>query len=457
LRALAGLHSELVCFKMPFDDYQKVREVYMGNFGRAFVVYRAADKKHLSMKEFSVAGLDEELRITAMRDVQTLASLKHPYIVRYCEKFMHGGQLCMVFDDCDDGNLWAFIRLCSRQRTVMPENQVVRWFTQICLAVKYLHERQQPILHGDIHTQNIFLTKKAKEGTVAKLFVEFGPMQVLDDPEDRVRAHVGTHFCQCPEICNRLPCGTPADVWALGCVLYELCAAHTGWESGDIAEHMENIMIAPLIHIMDKYTRELGTLAAAMLTHDPSQRPSADALLKTELLQDEMRKMLDGRQKAARVMESQSSRDNKANFQARGHREGSLRVTESREHREEPAPFMDQNSQRDSLYSGRDDAYSSNNVKGEYTFAAQQVARPLGDHNPRVPRTARTARSPSPGQAAKLLLMPDSARARPRQSSRPPPQSPITASRGPTRSPSPHEELAEALAHLLLGTPEARW
>lgn len=439
---------------MPFDDYQKIRELYMGNFGRAFVVYRAADKKNLTMKEFSMAGLEEELRITAMRDVQTLFSLKHPYIVRYCEKFMHDGRLCMVFDECDDGNLWAFIRLCSRQRAVMPETQVVRWFTQICLAVKYLHERQQPILHGDIQTQNIFLTKKAKEGTVAKLFVEFGPMQVLDDPEDRVRAHVGTHFCQCPEIINRLNCGTPADIWALGCVLYELCAAHTGWEAGDIAEHMENIMIAPLTHIMDKYTRELGTIAAAMLTHDPFQRPSADALLKTELLQEEMRKMLDGRQKAARVLESQSNRDNKANFKARGHREGSLRA-ECREHREEAALLMDQNSHRDGPYSGRDDAYCSYNAKGEYPIS-QPVARPLGDHNPRVPRTARTARSPSPGQAAKLLLMPDSARARPRASSRQLPQSPNVVSRVPTRSPSPHEELAEALAHLLLGTPEGR-
>merc|ERR1719454_10456 len=176
---------------MPYDDYEKVREIYMGNFGRAFMVHRVVDKKFLTMKEFSLCGLDEGERHSALREVQMLTSMKHPYIVRYIEKFMHESQLCLVFDECDDGNLWTFIRLCNRQHTFMPETQVIRWFTQICLAVKYLHERPHPILHREIKTQNIFLASKEKEGTVAKLFVEFGPMKVLDSPEAQVRAQLG--------------------------------------------------------------------------------------------------------------------------------------------------------------------------------------------------------------------------------------------------------------------------
>merc|ERR1719201_2588147 len=176
----------------------------MGTFGRAFLVQRAGDKKVVSMKEFSFSGLDREERQSALREVNALTSLKHPYIIRYCEKFMHDSTLCMVFDEGDHGTLWTAIRTCGRQKTVMPEKQVVRWFTQICLAVKYLHERQHPILHRDIKTQNIFLAKKDKEGTCAKLFIEFGPMKVLDNPGSALRAPVGTQFCQAPEILNRL-------------------------------------------------------------------------------------------------------------------------------------------------------------------------------------------------------------------------------------------------------------
>lgn len=369
----------------------------MGTFGRAFVVHRVADKKALSMKEFSFADLDWEERQSALREVQALTSLKHPYIIRYVEKFMHDSQLCMVFDEGDYGNLWTFVRQNSRQRTVIPEPQVVRWFTQICLAVKYLHERSHPILHRDIKTQNIFLGKKDKEGTVAKLFAEFGPMKVLENPGAEVRASIGTHFCQCPEITNRKPYGTAADVWALGCVLYEMCAAHQGWEAEDIPDHMENILISPLFHITDKYSSELGLIAGTMLTHDPSQRPSADAVLKTPLLQDEMRKMLNGRHKAAaKPVEAPHS-----------HRNGAALYTEHREGaaRDEIAAYMEHHHQCDYPYSARSDSY---NAKDPESSVPSHV-RPLGDHNPRMPCRMSSA-SPGVVEAAKLLLVPDSPR-----------------------------------------------
>lgn len=488
-----SLHREIWRRRMPFDDYEKVREIYMGTFGRAFLVHRVADRKVLSMKEFSFSELDPDERQFALREVQTLTSLKHPYIIRYCEKFMHDSRLCMVFDEGDDGNLWTFIRLCSRQRTVIPEVQVLRWFTQICLAVKYLHERPHPILHRDIKTQNIFLAKKDKEGTVAKLFVEFGPMKILDNPDSEVRASIGTHFCQCPEITNRLPYGTPADMWSLGCVLYEMCTAHMGWEAEDIPHHMENILISPLFQMAENYSPELGVVAGTLLEHDASERPSADALLKTSLLQAEMRAMLQGRHKeAAKAVEApRSNRDGVAIYSARRERRDSSARAEAREVRDEVSghagrqqhfvrDYADAYNTRDGAYTARDGAYSARD--GSYTARSQ--VRPLGDHNPRMPPSIRSA-SPGVAEAAKLLLMQESPRGKPRASSRTrnapssraspvpssphvqPPPSPRTSTSGrarrrePSYSASPREELVEALAKLLLAAPtdisEGRW
>merc|ERR1719215_1040784 len=107
--------------------------------------------------------MDQQMRLSALRDVQSLTSLKHPYLIRYCEKFIHETSLFMVFDEIEEGTLFTYIRMCSRQRALMPEAQVLRWFTQVCLAVKYLHERPHPILHRNITTQNIFLVKYLHE------------------------------------------------------------------------------------------------------------------------------------------------------------------------------------------------------------------------------------------------------------------------------------------------------
>jgi len=369
---------------MPWDDYQKVREIFVGAFGRTFLVHRAADQKQLAMKELDFANLDHKERQLALKEAYVLSSLKHPYIIRYCEKFMHNDQLCMLMDGCHEGSLWSFVRLCGRQRAIMPETQVVHWLTQLCLAVKYLHERPQPLLHGDIKTQNIFIVKKDHEclGCV-KLLVDFGPMKVLDDPGSLTQGQVGSHFCQSPEICNRLPYGLPSDIWSVGCVLYELCAAHLSWEAADMPQHIENISMGLLSTIFGRYSNELGSIATALFAHDPNQRPTAATVLKTHLLQSEMRKMLDVRHK--------------------GDAKGG---------------------------DGSEDAENAGNRRGRQGSAhGNKPVRPLGEHNFRRPNTAR---SPSPHEAAKMLLRQNDSKFTPR---------------GPasSRSASPHQELAAML------------
>lgn len=505
---------------MPHDDYQKIREIYMGTFGRAFLSQRIVDKKPVTIKEFCFAGLDVEERQAALREVNALTQLKHPYIVRYCEKFMHDSQLCMVFDEGEEGSLWAFIRLCGRQKTFMPEAQVLRWFTQIALAVKYLHERPHPILHRDIKTQNVFLAKKDKEGTCAKLFIEFGPMKVLDHPGSALRAPVGTQFCQAPEILNRLPYSTPSDIWSLGCVLYELCAAHVSWEADDIPEHMENIMISPLYHISGRYSHELGTIASSLLEHDPIERPTADEILKMDIVQMEMRRMLKGRHEAAakEAPPPQSYRamyrDNSARNEVRESRDlpsapgyerpctgsarpvtgasrpctGSARSREGSHHREscenldEVGRYIQQmNQQRDGAPIMRNSpVLSARGGKDGETSARPQV-RPLGEHNPRRPRTMRSA-SPGVTEAAKLMMMQETS-SRPRASSRTS-ATPREPAREPSREPAyeptcmssrrqpssraasprttPRQDIETRLAQLLLadgidGGDPARW
>lgn len=49
-------------------------------------------------------------------------------------------------------------KLKSQQGRYLTEQQVLDWFTQVCLGVKHIHDRK--IIHRDIKGQNIFMTKK---------------------------------------------------------------------------------------------------------------------------------------------------------------------------------------------------------------------------------------------------------------------------------------------------------
>ena len=55
----------------------------------------------------------------------------------------------------DGGDLNKTIREAKANH--FSENQILNWFTQICLAIKHIHDRK--IIHRDLKCQNIFMTK----------------------------------------------------------------------------------------------------------------------------------------------------------------------------------------------------------------------------------------------------------------------------------------------------------
>ncbi len=95
---------------------------------------------------------------------------------------------------------------------------------QVCQALDYAHEEQ--IIHRDIKPSNIFLMADGKTVKIG----DFGISKVLDAASgaNQVTAaeadggRVGTKRYMAPEILNRKDYSNKADIWSLGCVLFEL-------------------------------------------------------------------------------------------------------------------------------------------------------------------------------------------------------------------------------------------
>ena len=91
--------------------------------------------------------MSDQERKDALREAKILEAFDHPNIIRFREVYKtRKGKLCIVMDYADGGDLTAAIK--GQRGRFFPEEKIVDWFVQMCLAIKHVHDRK--VLHRDI-------------------------------------------------------------------------------------------------------------------------------------------------------------------------------------------------------------------------------------------------------------------------------------------------------------------
>eukprot|EP00898_Chlorokybus_atmophyticus_P008347 jgi/Chlat1/8513/Chrsp80S07898 len=201
--------------------------------------------------------------------VRALSVLKHPNIVGYYGSFEEDGVLNVVMEYADGGSLFQHIQ---KAKAPFPESEILDWLAQLLLALKHMHEKK--ILHRDLKTKNVFLTKKLR----IKLG-DFGLSKVLGTASSFAQSAVGTPYYLSPELCEGRPYNGKSDVWALGCVTYELTTFRHAFDATNLPA------LAQPAPVPSTYSPELRDLVRRMLSKDPDARPEIDRMLMMPLLQ----------------------------------------------------------------------------------------------------------------------------------------------------------------------------
>jgi len=269
---------------VPGRNYTKVKDIGKGSYGKAVLVHDR-DGKVFVMKVIDMTRMDSKQRKDAINEVKVLSSLKHPYVVSYRESFTEGRSLAIVMDYADGGDLHQRIQRTRQTGKGFPEEKVLRWFTEATLALKYLHD--QHILHRDLKTSNLFLTSldRVRVG-------DFGISKVLESTMAFAKTTIGTPYYLSPEICMERPYSFSSDVWALGCVLYELAALRVPFDAQSLQALVQKITRGPAPCLPGAYSAELRQLGGDLLHREQSQRPSAPEILQRPIVQQEIRHML---------------------------------------------------------------------------------------------------------------------------------------------------------------------
>eukprot|EP00913_Durusdinium_trenchii_P010063 g9443.t1 len=193
------------------------------------------------------------------------------------------GHLCILMEYCEHGDI--FTHLQDLRRTQIPhESQLLEWFTEIVWALQSLH--QQKILHRDLKTQNIFLAG-SRPPLAAKLG-DFGVAKVLSSTADLAKTQIGTPFYMSPELINSHPYSYKSDVWGLGCVLYEIVNGHRAFDAQSLNGLALKIIKGSYTPISASCSQSTKQLIQAMLTKNPSHRPSLKEILHMPLIRSKI-------------------------------------------------------------------------------------------------------------------------------------------------------------------------
>ena len=206
------------------ETYKQVGHVGSGGFGNCFLLQKRSDPSLVVCKvqKRSKDISQEPLEVEILRDI----ICDHPRIVRLHEAITHTHNMQLYFDYYPGGDLFNIIARYHEMQEAMPEKFIWHVFLQLSEGLAYIHhgyDRRvnvpvlswEPIIHGDIKPENVFLGPPTADthGYPSIVLGDFGLATIHQRPVP------GTWMWQPPE----LPMSSKkADCWALGSVIHAL-------------------------------------------------------------------------------------------------------------------------------------------------------------------------------------------------------------------------------------------
>lgn len=223
-------------------------------------------------------ALSEKEKQNALNEVRILASINNPYIIGYKEAFFEDNTslLCIVMEHAAGGDIYNKITQHQRSRTFFKEEEIWTSAIQMIIGLKTLHDMK--ILHRDLKSANIFLSKDAKT-------VKLGDLNVSKVAKaNLVYTQTGTPYYASPEVWRDQPYDLKSDIWSLGCVIYEMAALKPPFRANDMQGLNRKIQKGVFDRIPSQYSSDLTSLISMCLQVSPSMRPNCDKLLSHPLI-----------------------------------------------------------------------------------------------------------------------------------------------------------------------------
>ncbi|XP_076986073.1 serine/threonine-protein kinase Nek10 isoform X3 [Tamandua tetradactyla] len=291
-------------------NYAILDHLGSGAFGCVYKVRKGSGQNLLAMKEVNLHnpafGKDKKDRDSSVKNiVSELTIIKeqlyHPNVVRYYKTFLENDRLYIVMELIEGAPLGEHFSSLKEKQHHFAEERLWKIFIQLCLALRYLHKEKR-IVHRDLTPNNIMLGDKDKV-TVT----DFGLAKQKQE-NSKLTSVVGTILYSCPEVLKSEPYGEKADVWAAGCILYQMATLNPPFYSTNMLSLATKIVEAVYEPVPEGiYSEKVTDTISRCLTPDAEVRP--DIVEVSSMISDVMMKYLDNLSTSQLALEKKLDRE----------------------------------------------------------------------------------------------------------------------------------------------------
>ena len=266
---------------MSLNDFEYGRILGKGVFGSVCIVKRKEDNEIYAMKRVKIGGLTKKELENSFNEVRLLASLNHKNVIGYREAFydQKSKTLNIVMEYADDGDLSTKIKNAIKKKQYFSENIIWSTLIQILQGLNYLHKSN--IIHRDLKSANIFLTKKG--------IVKIGDLNVSKIiGKNMAITQTGTPYYASPEIWNDQPYNYKCDIWSTGIIIYEMAALKLPFRGTSMNVLYQNVMKGEFQPLSCKYSKDLQNIIKMILIINPKNRKTAEELLNCDIIKNKI-------------------------------------------------------------------------------------------------------------------------------------------------------------------------
>jgi len=252
-------------------DYRKLKCIGKGSFGEVFKVENIRNGEILAMKIINLSNISRHTARCTITELKILLYNDCPFLLKTKNIFRHGNNLVIITDYAKHGDLSSYLKKLNARNMRMSEDRIWSILSQLCSAIRYLHSYD--IIHRDIKSANILLSSNGKI-----YLADFGISKILHPTAIGTTTQIGTPYYTSPEMMLNKIYDNKVDIWALGCVLWEMMTNRQAFECNNLYALREKVMNCRLSEPNPNYNKKLVNLARGLINTNKYMRPNADKI-----------------------------------------------------------------------------------------------------------------------------------------------------------------------------------